>query len=203
MPSPTFPELTHTAPLPQAVQPEPAAPPSAAAQTEPALIKPQPSPTLFPLAENAITPAVVGRLAEQFRWGEGIPLSLAASSDGRLVAFATQRGIEIYDAFTFKKIRSFAVAGGFLKVTFLKDGQTLAAADWNSRVTLFRVRDGSVIKILDGGDVGQPLSLVAFAGGKILTLGTTSAIDELVKANKGGAADAIERAAPDKRAEVD
>lgn len=172
-PSPTFPELTYTTSLSQATQPEPGTPiPPAASQSVPG--KTQPSPTPFPLSEDAITPAVVGQLAEQFRWGEGIPLSLAGSPDGSLLAFATHGGVEIYDARTFKKIRSIAAAGGFLKITFLKDSQTLAVADWNSRVTLFRVQDGSAIKTLDNGDIGQPLSLVPFAGGRILSLGTTS-----------------------------
>ncbi len=171
-PSPTFPDLTQNAP-----KVEPTAP---AAGTPVPTLQPAPSQTPYlNLAQNAIDPSSLGRLEEVSHFGKGALLGLAVSPDGRLIAFATRRGVELYDAHSYQPLRSFSVAGGAFKVTFLNDSQTVAAADWNARITLFHVQDGSVSKVLDGGEIGQPLSLVPFADGKTLSLGTNGELNLL------------------------
>ncbi len=171
-PSPTFPPLPVDIPVSGQTTPQ--------ADTPFPTLQPDPTRTpLATLAANAILPAAVDRLEELSHIGKGAILSLAVSPDGKWIAFATRRGIELYDARSYQAVRAISVAGGIYKITFLNDSQTLAAADWKARVTLYRVQDGSVVKIFDGGEIGQPLSLVAFADGKTLSLGTNGELNLL------------------------
>ncbi len=131
------------------------------------------------MAKNAIDPASANQLEEVSHLGKGALLGMSVSPDGRLIAFATRRGVELYDARSYQPLWSLPLAGGAFKVAFLNDSQTVAAADWNARITLFRTQDGSIQKIFDGGEIGQPLSLVAYADGKTLSLGTNGELNLL------------------------
>jgi len=138
---------------------------------------PTPLPTLTPVATPtlarasdvaAIDPNNAAGLVELARWGMGSILQMAASPDGRTLAFATRRGISFYDAVTFKEIRTIEIPGGVPKILFSPDSQTLAAAAWNSVVTIYKVSDGSQSMVLDGGDIGQPMALTFLTDGKTL-----------------------------------
>ena len=169
-PSPTFPALTLPA-LPQT-------------NTLQAVFPPTPQPTRAitrtpVLSKSAIGPENVAQLTEIARWSKGTILNMAGSPDGKVMAFATRRGVAIYDTASFQEIRFIEIAGGIPKVAFSTDWQILAAADWNSKITFYRVQDGAQVMTLDGGEIGKPLSMVFSEDGKTLTLGTTGELNLL------------------------
>ena len=123
---------------------------------------------------GAIDPVNAAQLVELARWGKGNILNMAASDDGRTLAFATRRGLSLYDAVSFKEIRTIEIAGGIAKVVFSPDGQTLAAAGWDSKISLYRAGDWKQTMVLDGGDIGQPLALTFLTDGKTLILQTSA-----------------------------
>jgi WD40 repeat protein len=124
-------------------------------------------------APGSISPNNLGKLEELERWGKGTVLSLAISPDGRLAAFSTRRGIALYDTSTYRQVRFIEAEGGYPKIAFSPDGQTLAAANVQSVVTLFNTSDGAILRIIDGGEIGQPLALLYFTDGRTLYLGTS------------------------------
>ncbi|HEX7393298.1 MAG TPA: WD40 repeat domain-containing protein [Anaerolineaceae bacterium] len=175
-PSPTFPSLT----LPAVLQTNPLQ----------AIFPPTPQPsrsiTRTPVrSKDAIVPGNVAQLSEIARWSNGAILNMAASPDGKVIAFATRRGVALYDAASFQEIRLIEIAGGIPKVAFSTDLKILAAADWNSKITLYRVQDGAQVMTLDGGEIGQPLSMVFSEDGKTLNLGTTGELNLLWDTSTG------------------
>ncbi len=126
-----------------------------------------------PLATEKITAANLARLRQVSSWGRGTIQSLAVSKDGGLAAFVTRQGIALYDTVTFRETGYIEIEGGFPKIAFSPDGQTLAAADNNSHISLFRVKDGAILRVIDPGEVGQPLALSFFPDGTTLYLGTS------------------------------
>ncbi len=151
---------------------------------------PTPMPTQArSFAINTLTPIAPGSrlnaLAEVMRLGHGTLLYFAFSADGRWLGFSTQRGIELYDAHTLGAVLDISTPVEILRLAFSPDGNLLAAADRDSRVSLYDTASGSLIRQLDNGALGSPLTLTFFSGGSLLHIGSSSEISVIWEVETG------------------
>jgi WD40 repeat protein len=178
-PTPTFPGLPTASALPVRTLA-----PMAGAPTRALRPSATPLPTRASL-NPPISTANLNQLTETVRLGNGTILHVAYAADGRTLAFATRRGIALLDAQTYRTIRTVEIEAGVSLIAFSPDGLILAAAGWDSKIRLYQVKDLGWIRTLDGGDIGQPLSLVFFTDGKTLCLGTTGDLTLLWEVETG------------------
>ena len=138
---------------------------------------------------SALTPlaptARLENLAELYRLGKGSLLTFAYSPDGVWLGLATQRGIFLYDARTLQEKRFISTPLENLLLAFSTDGRQLAAADRDSRITLYETASGSRVRRLDNGPLGRPLALAFFAGDSQLYIGSSSEISVIWESATG------------------
>ena len=151
---------------------------------------PTPMPTAArSFAINTLTPIAPGSrlqaLSEVMRLGHGTLLYFAFSSDGRWLGFSTRRGIDLYDAHTVNPALFIPTPVEILRLAFSPDGSLLAAADRDSRISLYETVSGSLIRQLDNGALGSPLTLTFYSGGSLLHIGTSSEISVIWEVETG------------------
>lgn len=129
-----------------------------------------PASTLTPLAPAAR----LENLAERLRLGKGELLTFALSADGQWLAAAARRGISLYDARSLREKHFIATQDEIRLLAFSSDGGLLAAADRESRVGLYETRSGSLLRRLDYGPQGLPLTLSFLAGDSLVHAGTAN-----------------------------
>ena len=138
---------------------------------------------------NTLTPIAPGSrlaaLSEVMRLGNGTLLYFAFSADGRWLGFSTRRGIDLYDARTLSSTLFIATPVETLRLAFSPDGNILAAADRDSRISLYDTDSGSLIRRLDNGALGPPLTLTFFSAGSLLHIGTSSEISVIWEVGTG------------------
>jgi WD40 repeat protein len=189
--TPTSHDTATPTPLsPQAIPIPQFSTPDLALATPEGYIWPTPMPTrAHSFTVNTLTPIAPGSrleaLSEVMRLGHGTLLYFAFSDDGRWLGFSTQRGIEVYDARTLSPVLFIATPFEILRLVFSPDGAILAAADRDSRLSLYATTDGSLIRQLDNGALGPPLTLTFFAGGSLLHIGTSSEISVIWEVETG------------------
>jgi len=133
-------------------------------------------------APNRLTPLAPGprleALGEVLRLGKGTLLTVAFSGDGRWLGLGVSRGIYLYHARTLSETRFIATPLETPRLAFSADGIYLAAADRDSRVTLYETASGRLVRRLDNGALGMPLAL-SFVTGGLLYVGTSNEISVL------------------------
>ncbi len=138
---------------------------------------------------NTLTPIAPGSrlaaLGEVMRLGHGTLLYFTFSDDGHWLGFSTQRGIELYDARTLSAALYIDTPVEILRLAFSPDGHLLAAADRKSRISLYDTVSGSLIRQLDNGALGPPLTLTFFSAGSLLHIGSSSEISVIWEVETG------------------
>ena len=149
---------------------------------------PMPAPARS-FAINTLTPIAPGSrleaLSEVMRLGHGTLLHFTFSDDGHWLGFSTRRGIELYDARTLNAVLFIATPVEIMRLAFSPDGSLLAAADRDSRISLYETAGGSLIRELDNGALGTPLTLTFYSGGSLLHIGTSSEISVIWEVETG------------------
>ena len=104
------------------------------------------APTLTPQFITSASAAEVTQLAQ---WGRGTVNNLAWSPDGATFAVASSLGIYLYDAETLQEIRFIDTGAWIFGVSFSPDGSTLASGDRDSKVRLWDVRGGDLLRTFE------------------------------------------------------
>ena len=143
----------------------------------------------YSFSVNTLTPIAPGSrfadLSEVMRLGQGSLLFFTFSADGRWLGFSSQRGIDLYDARTLSEVLFISTPVEILRLAFSPDGSLLAAADRDSRISLYETTGGSLIRQLDNGALGPPLTLTFFSEGSLLHIGTSSEISVIWEVETG------------------
>jgi WD40 repeat protein len=148
---------------------------------QPATIRAVPTTSLTPLAPGARLES----LSEIRQLGKGTLRYFTFSPDGKWLGLATARGIALYDTRTLTETRFIPTPIETPRLAFSPDSRQLAAADRDSRVTLYEVNSGQIIRQLDNGSLGPPLTLSYFAGGSLLHVGTSSEVSPIWETETG------------------
>jgi WD40 repeat protein len=103
----------------------------------------------------------------------GILIEACFSPDGRMVALVGSGPTALlYDAVTWREIRSLATPEVVWRVAFGPGGETLAVGGPSGKVTLLETETGRVLRTLEG-DAAFQIHRLAFApNGKTLLAGT-------------------------------
>ena len=118
--------------------------------------------TPFRLPSNSISPENLEHIQELAILGKGKINNFRYSTDGKLLAVATMRGIYIYDAQTFLEKKYIPTDDSENCVAFSPDGKTIASSFRGGSVRLWQVSSGTLIDILEN-DTGYPSGSLLFS----------------------------------------
>ncbi len=179
-PFPTLPPPAPTAPLLVFATPTPHN--TAALPTQRVTLPRTPAPSMLtPLAPGPQLAA----LAEIQRLGKGVLLDFAFSPDGQWLGLAVRRGIYLYAAGSLNLVRFIATPAETPRLAFAPDGSQLAAADRDSRVSLYETASGKLIRQLDSGALGLPMALAFYDGGRRLVVSSAGEVGVLWETETG------------------
>lgn len=114
-----------------------------------------PTPTPTPTAP-AISVENADQLSLLARAGKGFARQVLYSMDGKQLFVASTVGVIIYDARTLEEVKLIATGEGVTCIALSPDSQILATGSSDSKVRLWRVTDGMLLRVLEGhqGDIG-------------------------------------------------
>lgn len=105
--------------------------------------------TAVPASEAAITADNASELESVARWGEGEVSVLAVTPDAQTVAVGTTIGVSLYDAQTLQPHLLLPTASRVERLAISPDSATLASAQLDGSIILWKLADGSRLKVLD------------------------------------------------------
>lgn len=122
---------------------------------------PTPAPNYTPTPENTppptptpTAPAISIENADQLsllaRAGKGFARQVIYSHDGKLLIVASTVGVFIYDARTLEEVKQIATGAGVTCIAISPDSLTLATGSSDSKVRLWRLTDGTLLRVLEG-----------------------------------------------------
>lgn len=126
-----------------------------------------------PVGSNKITPSNFGNISQLALWGRGTINQVIYSPDGKIFAAATSYGAYIFDAKTFSQIKLIEPNTYIIALAFSSDSKTLASASWDNTIKLWDVKEGTLIRTLEGHSAD--VTCLAFSSseqGEILASGS-------------------------------
>lgn len=148
---------------------------------------PTATPTVTPLAYSTpirypstlISPENIQDLQELAVLGKGKVNSFRYSSDGKLLAVATMKGIYIYDAQTFIEKKYIRTDDAVNSVAFSPDGKTIASTFQKGAVRLWQLSTGELLDTLENSTGYTSGSLIFSPDGSLLL---SAAADNVIRA---------------------
>jgi len=121
-------------------------------------IEPKPTPinlpvlagTSVPFSSQKITSQNTDQIAQLSSWGKGTINEVIYAPHGKMMAVASSLGIYIYDENTFSQINFIETGTWVSSIAFSPDGATLISGSRDKTIRLWRVRDGTLLKTLEG-----------------------------------------------------
>lgn len=105
--------------------------------------------TAVPVSKAAITADNASELSSVARWGEGEARVLAVTPDEQTVAVGTTIGVSLYDAQTLRPRLFLPTASRVERLAIGPDSATLASAQLDGSIILWKLADGSRLHVLD------------------------------------------------------